>query len=184
MKKLGIMPKLNELKSYDDWLHIIPPFFIVVAFLVIWIQQKIEARIEARELALRLKREGNSVNMAKYFKKSQDKFDKLEYLADLYKFIKKIFKRLTVRSLRTIVAQKRKINNMNKMLADKHSLINELRRGKGDTNLEDIRSGLMQMLSNLRFQDGRSLEELYKEQMVQERLTQEQARLAEIDMKV
>ena len=26
--------------------------------------------------------------MAKYFKKSQDKFDKLEYLADLYKLIR------------------------------------------------------------------------------------------------
>jgi hypothetical protein len=40
---------------------------------------------------------------------------------------------------------------MNKMLQDKHSLLRELRRGKGDTNLEDIRSGLLQMLSNLRF---------------------------------
>ena len=40
---------------------------------------------------------------------------------------------------------------MNKMLYDKHSLITELRRGHGDTNLEDIRSGLMQMLGNLRF---------------------------------
>lgn len=73
---------------------------------------------------------------------------------------------------------------MNKMLFDKHSLIHELRKGKGDTNLEDIRSGLMQMLSNLRFSDGRSLEELYKEQMIQERLSKEQAHLAEIDMKV
>jgi hypothetical protein len=73
---------------------------------------------------------------------------------------------------------------MNKMLYDKHSLITELRRGHGDTNLEDIRSGLMQMLSNLRFQDGRSLEELYKEQQVQERLKQEEARLAELDLKI
>jgi len=40
------------------------------------------------------------------------------------------------------------------------------------------------MLSNLRFQDGRSLEELYKEQMVQERLEKEQQRLDEIDMEV
>ena len=70
MKKLGIMPSTVELKSYDDWLHIIPPFFIIVAFLVIWAQQKIEAKIEARELALRLKREGGAVDMAKYFKKS------------------------------------------------------------------------------------------------------------------
>jgi hypothetical protein len=28
-----------------------------------------------------------SVDIKKYFKKSQDKFDKLDYLADLYKLI-------------------------------------------------------------------------------------------------
>jgi len=54
---------------------------------------------------------------------------------------------------------------MNKMLFDKYSLLRELHRGKGDVNLEDIRTGLLTMLSNLRFADGRSLEELYKEQV-------------------
>lgn len=56
-------------------------------------------------------------------------------------------------------------DNMNKMLFDKYSLLRELHRGKGDVNLEDIRTGLLTMLSNLRFADGRSLEELYKEQV-------------------
>lgn len=32
---------------------------------------------------------------------------------------------------------------MHKMLSDKHALLTELRKGKGDTNLEDIKSGLM-----------------------------------------
>jgi hypothetical protein len=31
---------------------------------------------------------------------------------------------------------------MNKMLADKHSLLTELRKGKGDHDLEDIRTNL------------------------------------------
>lgn len=62
---------------------------------------------------------------------------------------------------------------MDKMLKDKNSLLYELRKGKGDVNLEDIRQGLLQMLSNLRFQDGRSLEEVYKEQMIQDRLKNE-----------
>jgi hypothetical protein len=62
---------------------------------------------------------------------------------------------------------------MNKMLYDKHSLIHELRKGKGDSNLEEIRTGLIQMLSNLRFSDGRSLEQLYKEQVIKERLIKE-----------
>lgn len=128
-------------------------------------QQKIESRIEKRELALRIKREGGSVNMAKYFKKSADKFDKLEYLADLYKLIREnlneINSQIAENDRRT---EEESRDNMNKMLFDKHSLIHELRKNHGDTNLEDIRSGLMQMLSNLRFSDGRSLEELYKEQ--------------------
>ena len=47
-----------------------------------------EMRIEKRELELRLQREGAGVNLQKYFKKKQDKFDKLEYLADLYKLIR------------------------------------------------------------------------------------------------
>lgn len=88
MKALGITANLPELKSYEAGLHAIPPLFIVFAFIVICMQQKIEARIEKKELALRLQREGGSVNMAKYFKKSADKFDKLEYLADLYKLIR------------------------------------------------------------------------------------------------
>jgi len=52
---------------------------------------------------------------------------------------------------------------MNKMLTDKHSLLSELRKGKGDQDLEDIRSNLTQMLGNLRFQDGRSLEEMFRD---------------------
>lgn len=185
MRKLQIVPELTKLKSYDDWLHAIPPLFILLAFCVIGCQQCIERRVEAKELALRIKREGGSIDMKKYFKKSQDKFDKLEYLADLYKLIREnleeINSQIAENDRRT---EEENRDNMNKMLADKHSLIGELRRGKGDTNLEDIRAGLLQMLSNLRFQDGRSLEELYKEQMVQERLEKEQARLEEIDMEV
>lgn len=82
--------------------------------------------------------------MAKYFKKSQDKFDKLEYLADLYKLIKEnldeINHQIADNHRRT---EEENRDNMHKMLADKHSIIHELKKGKGDTNLEDIRSGLM-----------------------------------------
>ncbi len=37
MKKLGITAKMPVLKSFDSWLHIIPPFFILVAFFVIYV---------------------------------------------------------------------------------------------------------------------------------------------------
>jgi muramidase (phage lysozyme) len=52
---------------------------------------------------------------------------------------------------------------MNKMLTDKHSLLTGLRKGKGDQDLEDIRTNLTSMLGNLRFQDGRSLEEMFRD---------------------
>jgi len=111
---------------------------------VIGCQQCIERKVEAKELALRIKREGGSIDMKKYFKKSQDKFDKLEYLADLYKLIREnleeINSQIAENDRRT---EEENRDNMNKMLADKHSLIGELRRGKGDTNLEDIRAGLL-----------------------------------------
>jgi len=60
-------------------------------------------------------------------------------------------------------------------------MLRELKKGKGDINLEDIRTGLLGMLSNLRFQDGRSLEEVYKNQMVDDRIKKEQAKLEELD---
>ena len=156
MKKLGITPTLPTLKNFDSWLHIIPPFFILVAFLVIYIQHKIEQRIEAKELEARLKREGASIDMKRYFKKAQDKFDKLEYLADLYKLIEEnldaINKKIAENDQLT---EQENRDNMNKMLTDKHSLLTELRKGKGDQDLEDIRSNLTSLLGNLRFQDGR-----------------------------
>jgi len=173
------------MKSYDYWLHFIPVFFVLISFLVIYIRRVCESKIEKREHELRMQREGHNMNLQKYFKKSQDKFDKLEYLADLYKLIRENLEEINAQ----IAENDRRTSdenrdNMNKMLQDKHSLLRELRRGKGDTNLEDIRSGLLQMLSNLRFQDGRSLEEIYKEQMIQDRLKQEQNRLVAIDEQI
>jgi hypothetical protein len=102
--------------------------------------------------------------MKKYFKKAQDKFDKLEYLADLYKLIDEnldaIHKKISENDRLT---EQENRDNMNKMLADKYSLLTHLRKGKGEQDLEEIRTNLTGILNNLRFQDGRSLEDLYKE---------------------
>jgi hypothetical protein len=181
MQRLGIGPKKIKLNDYDNWLYVIPFFFIGFSFMVLVWGMMIEARVEKRELELRLQREGHSINLMKYFKKSQDKFDKLEYLADLYKLIKEnldeINYQISENQRRT---EEENRDNIDKMLYDKHSLLRELRKGKGDINMEEIRAGLLQMLSNLRFQDGRSLEEVYKQQMTEIRLVEEQKRLDEI----
>jgi hypothetical protein len=98
------------------------------------------------------------VNLKKYFKKAQDKFDKLDYLADLYALIEE-----------NLAAIKEKIDenerftnevnrdNMCKMLQDKFSLMNGLKKATGDVDLADIKTKLLNMLQNLRFSDGRSL---------------------------
>ena len=52
---------------------------------------------------------------------------------------------------------------MNKMLKDKYSLFNVLKEVKGDTDLQEIRTKLVNMLANLRFSDGRSLNDLLEE---------------------
>ena len=48
-------------------------------------------------------------------------------------------------------------DNMCKMLQDKYSLMNGLKKAKGDADLTDIKTKLLNMLQNLRFSDGRSL---------------------------
>lgn len=141
---LGIAPIKPKMKVYEPWLHVIAPFFVCVSFLVVYIQRVYERRIEKRELELRMQREGASVNLQKYFKKKQDKFDKLEYLADLYKLIRENLNEINAQigenDRRT---EEENRDNMDKMLKNKYALLTELKQGKGDVNLEDIRSGLL-----------------------------------------
>lgn len=88
MNKLGITPSLPKLGSFANWIDGIPAFFIGLCLFIVLITQAFEAKVEKKEYELRMQREGASVNLQKYFKKSQDKFDKLEYLSDLYKLIR------------------------------------------------------------------------------------------------
>jgi len=87
MKLLGIAPKVLLMREFDYWLNYIPSFFILVAFGMCGLQHIIESRIEAGELDRRLKRDKASATLKKYFKKKQDKFDKVDYLGDMYKLI-------------------------------------------------------------------------------------------------
>lgn len=87
MEELGIVSQMPKMQNFDEWLHFISPFFIAVAFVGIYVQDLIEKGIEKRELEARLLREGGNLNLKKYFVKAQDKFDKLDYLSDLYKLI-------------------------------------------------------------------------------------------------
>lgn len=88
MLKFGIQKTPVKLVAYEDWLDGIPYFFIVVAFVTVGLQHYVESRIEAAELERRLALEAKTEHMRKYFKKKQDKFDKLDYLGDMYKLIK------------------------------------------------------------------------------------------------
>lgn len=77
MKRLGLIKKEILLREFDFWLHYIPSFFIFLAFVTCFVQYMIESRIEAAELERRMRREKASETLKKYFKKKQDKFDKV-----------------------------------------------------------------------------------------------------------
>ena len=87
MQILNIYPQEGKIQTYSAWLHLIPPFWIAMAFVFIYIQNIVETRIEKREMELRRKREGLSKNMEAYFKKDRDKFDKVSFLADMYRLM-------------------------------------------------------------------------------------------------
>lgn len=161
MRKLDIVKGEVLLRSFDYWLHYIPSFFILVAFAACGLQHIVESRIEAAELERRLKRENASHTLKKYFKKKQDKFDKVTYLADMYKLIKQTVEEIK----RQIADNKRRTeqedrDNMNAMLQNKYSLMNDLLKSGGDKDINIIKQKVSSMLTNLRFTDGRSLNEV------------------------
>ena len=161
MRALGITKSTPLMRQFDHSLYYIPPFFIVVAFLCCGCQGLIEWRIEAAEVARRMRREKASATLKKYFKKKQDKFDKVDYLGDMYKLIQQ-----TVAEIKKEIAKNQRLteeenrDNMNKMLKDKYSVIKDLARSGGDKDIEHIKARIKSMLSNLRFADGRSLQEV------------------------
>jgi hypothetical protein len=53
----------------------------------------VENRIEAKELDRRAKRE-NMVKLKQYFKKKEDKFDKIGYLGDMYKVMQEYLNKI------------------------------------------------------------------------------------------
>ena len=182
MKRFGFVKKPVTLKEFDAWLHYIPPFFIAVAFILCAVQAVIEARIEASELERRMRREKASATLRKYFKKKQDKFDKVDYLGDMYKLIKQtldeIKKQIAENNRRTEEEGK---DNMNTMLKEKYSVLMDLLRSGGDKDLDVIKTKVNSMLFNLRFKDGRSLQEVLESKQMQLRLKEEEAKLKEME---
>lgn len=138
----------------------------------------IESRIEAAELERRLKREKASVTLKKYFKKKEDKFDKVDYLGDMYKLIQKtveeIKRQIAENKRRTDLEQK---DNMNKMLKDKYSVMKDLMKSGGDQDIVLIKQKVSSMLANLRFTDGRSLQEVVESMKMQEIIKEQEAKL-------
>jgi len=127
MQKLGIVTTTPKMKEFDQWLSYIPPFFIIFAFLAIYIQYRVESWIEARELERKLAREKRSKAMKKYYVKKEDKFDKVNYLADMYWLIKQ-----NLAQIKDKIAENEKLtqtfnaDNINKMLKDKYDLMQNL----------------------------------------------------------
>lgn len=54
LQKLGIAPIEPQMRQFDFWYHFISPFFILLAFGFVYVQNGIEKRIEAMELERRI----------------------------------------------------------------------------------------------------------------------------------
>jgi len=66
---------------------------------------------------------------------------------------------------------------MNKMLKDKYSVMKDLMKSGGDKDLTSIKNKVTSMLTNMRFQDGRSLQQVLDEMNLQKEVEEEEARL-------
>jgi hypothetical protein len=179
MQKLGILVENGKMKEFDGWITFIPPFFIIVAFVLLYIQYRVESWIEARELDRKLAREARSKAMKKYYVKKEDKFDKVNYLADMYWLIRQnlaLIKQKIEENER--LTQNEGADNINKMLKDKYDLMQTIGESP---DLMAVQAKIKEMLENLRFTDGRSLIEVLDSQRVQKQLEAEEARLKQIN---
>ena len=99
----------------------------------------------------------------KYFKKKANKFDKLDYLADLYKLIEDNLNELQKQiEENDRLEREQDAENMRKMVKNKYSLMNALSK-KGATGRADlaiIQENMQELLDNMKFADGRSLREV------------------------
>ena len=66
---------------------------------------------------------------------------------------------------------------MNKMLKNKYSVMKDLMKSGGDKDLTTIKQKINSMLTNMRFQDGRSLQQVLDEMNLQKEVEEEEARL-------
>jgi hypothetical protein len=182
MLKLGISKRPVELKHYEPWIDGIPIFFCCLAFVAVGIQFMVESRIEARELERRMRLEAKTAQMRKYFKKKQDKFDKIDYLGDMYKLIQQL-----VADIKAEIAKNQRLteeqdrDNMNKMLKNKYSVIEDLKKYAADKDLDEIKRKVKSMLTNLRFNDGRSLNDVVDSMKMKKQAEEAEAQLKEFE---
>lgn len=117
--------------------------------------------------------------MEKYFKRKNSRFDQIDYIADLYKLIQGnlVDIRKQINQYQKQIDQDGK-DNLNKLLADKHSLLNELKKDKSTIDIEGIKTSTVSMLENLRFQDGRSLREVVEQQRLENKIATQEAMVA------
>ena len=129
-----------------------------------------------------MRREKASATLQKYFKKKHDRFDKVDFLADTYKlmakYVEEIKKEIAENERRT---QEEDRANMDKMLKDKYSVMKDLARSGGDKDLKHIKMKVNSMLTNLRFNDGRSLAEALDTMKMQDAVAEEEANLAAME---
>jgi hypothetical protein len=94
------------------------------------------------------------------------------------KYVEEIKKEIAENERRT---QEEDRANMDKMLKDKYSVMKDLARSGGDKDLKHIKMKVNSMLTNLRFNDGRSLAEALETMKMEDAVAEEEANLAAME---
>jgi hypothetical protein len=127
-------------------------------------------KIEEREFEARAKRE-NMVKLKHYFKKKEDRFDKVAYLGDMYKVMQEYLDRING----LIADNERAVReedaaNVRRMLKDKYSVYDKLDKEGKIKQIAELKEDVTDMLENLRTRDGRTLKDLYEQMKLKKQL--------------
>lgn len=167
---MGITVDVKKLMQYDRFLHALPVLIIIVAIGLTYVQYIVEKKIEEREHERRTKRE-NMVKLKSYFKKQEDKFDKIGYLGDMFKLMQE-----HLNKIRELIDMNEKAvaelddPNIRKKLKQKHSVHEKLDKEGKIKQIDELKKDVYDMLENMRAPDGRTLIEIYKQMEVKKKL--------------
>lgn len=103
------------------------------------------------------------VNLQNYYKKKEDKFDKIGYLSDMFKLMQEHLDKINrlIDENEKQVREEEEAENIRKKLKFKHSVHEKLKIDGKLAEIAKLKEDVNKILENLRTPDGRTLKEIY-----------------------